>query len=97
MGLLEQLAAAAIRNRMLAALRDRCPAPLKEPLENLLSDKDAVSAIQQLATAAHAGKAEVTAESLLALPFSEATATHLQENPRLVKFLVMAAASLQKR
>ncbi len=96
MGLLEQIAAAAIRNRMVAALRDRCPAPLKDALESLLADKDAVSAIQQLATAAHAGKAEVTPETLLALPFTEATAALLQDNPRLVKFLVMAAAALQK-
>ena len=97
MGLLEQIAAAAIRNRMVAALRDRCPAPLKDKLEALLADKEAVAAIQQLATAAHAGKAEVTAESLLALPFAESTATLLQETPRLVKFLVMAAAALQSR
>ncbi len=97
MGLLEQLAAAAIRNRMLAALRERCPEPLKPQLESLLADKDAVAAIQQLATAAHAGKAEVNVENLMALPFSEATARLLQETPRLVKFLVMAAAALQKR
>ncbi len=97
MGLLEQIAAAAIRNRMIAALRDKCPAPLKEPLESLLADKDAVAAFQQLATDARAGKADVTPESIMALPLSEATATLLQENPRLVKFLVIAAAALQKR
>ncbi len=97
MGLLEQIAAAAIRNRMLAALRDRCPAPLKEPLESLLADNEAVAAFQKLATAAHAGKAEVTPESIAALPLSAPTATLLQENPRLVKFLVVAAASLRKR
>ncbi len=97
MGLLEHIAAAAIRNRMVSALRERCPAPLKEPLETLLGDKDAVSSIQQLATAAHAGQAEVTAESLLALPFSAATAALLQANPQLVTFLVIAAAALQKR
>ncbi len=97
MGLLEQIAAAAIRNRMVAALRERCPEPLREPLEQLLADKDAVAAIQQLATAAHAGKVEVTPDALMGLPLSGATTTLLQENPRLVKFLVMAAASLQKR
>ena len=97
MGLLEQIAAAAIRNRMVAALRDRCPDSLKDELETLLADKDAVAAIQQLATAAHAGKAAVTQETLLALPLPEATATLLQGNPRLVQFLVMAAAALQPR
>ncbi len=97
MGLLEQIAAAAIRNRMIAALRDKCPAPLKEPLENLLADKDAVAAFQKLATDARNGKAEVTAESIMALPLSDATTALLQQTPRLVKFLVVAAAALQKK
>ncbi len=97
MGLLEQLAAAAIRNRMVAALRDKCPGPLKEPLEQLLADKAAVSAFQTLAMAAHKGEAEVTVEAIMALPLSAETATLLQEKPRLVKFLVMAAAALQKK
>ena len=97
MGLLEQIAAAAIRNRMLAALRERCPEPLKDALESLLADKEAVNSIQQLATAAHAGKAEVTQESLLALPFSEGSAKLLAENTGLVTFLVTAAAALRKR
>ncbi len=96
MGLLEQIAAAAIRNRIIAGLRDNCPAQLKEPMEKLLADKDAVAAFQKLATDARAGKASVTAESIAALPLSEATATLLQENPRLVKFLVMAAARMMK-
>ncbi len=97
MGLLEHIAAAAIRNRMVSALRERCPAPLKEALETLLGDQEAVTAIQKLATAAHAGQAGVTAESLLGLPLAPATATLLQQNPPLVTFLVAAAAALQKR
>ncbi len=97
MGLLEQLAAAAIRNRMVAALRDKCPGPIKEPLEQLLADKDAVAAFQKLATAAHKGEAEVTAEAIMALPLAPETASLLQEKPRLVKFLVVAASALQKK
>ncbi len=97
MGLLEQIAAAAIRNRIISGLRENCPAPLKEPMESLLADKEAVAAFQQLATDARAGKAEVTVESISTLPLSEATATLLQENPRLVKFLVMAAARMMKK
>ncbi len=97
MGLLEQIAAAAIRNRIVAGLRDKCPAPLKEALEQLLADKDAVAAFQKLATDARAGKAEVTPETIMALPLSEATASLLQATPRLVKFLVIAAAALQKK
>ncbi len=96
MGLLEQIAAAAIRNRMIAALRERCPAPLQEALESLLADKDAVAAFQKLATDARNGQAEVTAESILALPLSEATSALLQATPRLVKFLVIAAAALKR-
>ncbi len=97
MGLLEQLAAAAIRNRIISGLRENCPTQLKEPMEQLLADKDAVAAFQKLATDARAGKAEVTVESITALPLSEATATLLQENPRLVKFLVMAASRMMKK
>ncbi len=97
MGLLEQIAAAAIRNRIIAGLRDNCPGPLKEPMEKLLADKDAVAAFQKLATDARAGKAEVTVESITALPLAKATAALLQENPRLVKFLVMAASRLTKK
>ncbi len=96
MGLLEQIAAAAIRNRIIAGLRENCPAQLKEPMEALLADKDAIAAFQKLATDARAGKAEVTVESISALPLSEPTSTLLQEHPRLVKFLVMAAARMMK-
>ncbi len=96
MGLLEQIAAAAIRNRMIATLRERCPTPLQEALESLLADKDAVAAFQKLATDARNGQAEVTEESILALPLSEATSALLQATPRLVKFLVIAAAALKR-
>ncbi len=96
MGLLEQIAAAAIRNRIISGLRDNCPSQLKEPMDKLLADKDAVAAFQKLATDARAGKAEVTVESIMALSLSAATSTLLQENPRLVKFLVMAAARMMK-
>ena len=44
MGLLQNLAAVAIRNKVVGALREGCPAALKDALESLLSDKAAINA-----------------------------------------------------
>ncbi len=97
MGLLEQIAAAAIRKRIISGLRDTCPERLREPLETLLADPSAISAIQTYAMAAMKNKEKITTAGLLALEFSQSIATLLQENPALVRFLSAAAASMQKK
>ncbi len=94
MGLLENLAAAAIRNRVVAELRQHCPEGLKDALEQLLGSKEAVSAIQQFAMDARAGKASVTQETLLALPLPGAIRELLQATPQLCQYLVRAASAL---
>ncbi len=94
MGLLEQLAAAAIRNRVVAELRQHCPEGVKDALEQLLASKEAVSAIQQFAMDARAGKAAVSAEALLALPLPADALALLQGTPALAAYLVQAASAL---
>lgn len=46
MGLLENLAAVAIRNKVIAILKQNCPSNLQSMLEQLLSNKEAITAIQ---------------------------------------------------
>ena len=46
MGLLQNLAAVAIRNKVMGNLRGNCPAGIKEQLETLLAHKEAVGIIQ---------------------------------------------------
>lgn len=97
MGLLEQLAAAAIRNNVISSLRSNCPADLKDALEKLLADKEAVTAIQNLVMGAMKNPDRLSAEAVLALPYDEATAALLAETPALVEFLVQTAQAKIKR
>ena len=97
MGLLQNLAAAAIRNRVVAELRARCPEGVKDALEQLLGSNDAVSAIQQWAMDARAGKAAVTEGTLLGLPLPEGIRTLLQGTPELRSFLLRVASALAPR
>ncbi len=97
MGLLEQLAAAAIRNRVVSELRQHCPEDEKNALEQLLASKEAVAGIQQFAMDARAGKVGVSEAALLALPLPEDTLALLQARPGLCAYLVRAAAALAPR
>ncbi len=97
MGLLQNLAAAAIRNRIVAELRSRCPEGVRDALEGVLSSKPAVAAIQQFAMDARAGKTAVTVDALLGLPLPEDVRSLLQNTPALCRFLVCAAAALAPR
>lgn len=87
------MAAIAIRNKVVGALRDGCPADLKDSLEQLLADKEAVAAIQGLVAANLKSPAGINAEAVLALPMPQASADLLRENSALVDYLVRTAVS----
>lgn len=97
MGLLEQLAAAAIRNNVISTLRANCPADLQESLEQLLADKEALNAIQGLVMGAMKNPSALTPEAIKALPFSESTAALLTKVPVLADYLVETALAKMKR
>lgn len=97
MGLLEQLAAAAIRNNVISTLRSNCPADLKNALETLLADKDAITAIQNLVMGAMKNPDSLSAQAVMALHFGEDTAALLAETPALVDYLVQTALAKIKR
>ncbi len=97
MGLLENLAAAAMRNRVVAELRQHCPEGIRSALESVIASKEALAAVQQFAMDARAGKVRVTQESLLALPLPQAISELLRANPTLVQYLVHAASALAPR
>lgn len=93
MGLIQNLAAIAIRNKVVGALRENCPADLKESLEQLLADKDAVAAIQGLVGANLKTPAGINAEAVLGLQMPQASADLLRATPALVDYLVRTAVS----
>ena len=69
MGLLQNLAAVAIRNKVMANLRANCPEGIKNELETLLGNKEAVSVIQKFVTDAMKGGGKIQAEAVTTLPF----------------------------
>lgn len=93
MGLLQQLAAAAIRNKILAALRENCPTALREPLEALLANSEAVAAIQRFVSSALNHPEELRLEALLALPLPEESGNLLARHPELADYLLATARS----
>lgn len=97
MGLLEQLAAMAIRKKVSATLRDNCPADLKDGLEELLADENAVNAIQGILTAGMKNPATLRPESLKTQLLAGAAAAVLERFPGLTEYLVQTASSFLKR
>ncbi len=97
MGLMEQLAALAIRKKVSAVLRDNCPAELKNGLESLLGNEPAVSAIQGILTAGMKNPAALRPDSLKAKLEESAAAALLQQFPGLTEYLVQTASSFLKR
>lgn len=77
MGLLQDLAAVAIRTQVIAALRADCPAALKDDLEQLLGDNAAIAAIQKIVMAAVAAKRALTPDAFAALSLKPALADYL--------------------
>lgn len=91
MGLLQNLAAMAIRNKVVGALRDGCPEDLKPALEALLADKQAVAAIQGLVGANLKTPCGITAAAICGLEMPAASKELLAATPELVDYLVRTA------
>lgn len=93
MGLLQQLAAAAIRNKILATLREHCPASLREPLEALLADGDTVATLQHFVSSSLNHPEALSLEALLALPLPKKAEEVLSRHPELADYLLATARS----
>lgn len=97
MGLLENLAALAIRNQVIAALRADCPAELKDALEMLLGDNAAIAAIQGCVMQAMKSKSSLSAADITALSFSAAVQELLTAQPALAEYLAATANAKMPR
>lgn len=91
MNFLQQLAATAIRNQVVAALRADCPADITAALETLLADGAAVNTIRDFVMAHMKTPADITAAALTALPYADTTAALLQSTPALAQYLAGTA------
>lgn len=97
MGLLEQLAAAAIKKTVIATLRGSCPTHLQTQMEQLLGDAEAISQIQNFIMASMKNPAGITPEAICSLNYSQETTQLLAHTPELVQFLVQTAQSKLNR
>lgn len=97
MGLLQNLAAIAIRNQVISNLRANCPEAIKSELETLLANKEAVSVIQNFVTSAMKSGSAIKADAVLSLPFPADICQLLTNTPKLVTYLVMAARLIGKK
>ena len=93
MGLLQNLAAVAIRNKVVGALKESCPEELKSALETLLADKAAINAIQGLVGANLKNPAAINAAAILSLEMPQSSKELLEATPALVEYLVRTAVS----
>lgn len=91
MGLLQNLAAVAIRNKVMSNLRANCPEGIRNELETLLTNKEAVSIIQNFVTEAMKGSGRIQPEAVTTLPFPSEIQELMAANPKLVTYLVLAA------
>jgi hypothetical protein len=91
MGLLQNLAAIAIRNKVMGNLRANCPEGIKDALETLLANKEAVAIIQKFVTEAMKTGGKIQAEAVTTLPFPAEIQQLLADTPKLVTYLVLAA------
>lgn len=97
MGLLEDLAALAIRGQVIAALRAECPAELKDALEKLLADAPAIAAVQACVMQAMKAKRPLAADDIRALNFAGTAKDLPAQNPALVDYLVATANAKMPR
>ena len=91
MGLLQNLAALAIRKKVVAALEANCPPSLKEALAELLADNGAVTAIQNFVMANLKSPAAITPDALKGLEVSPAIKALFESTPRLLIYLSKVA------
>ncbi len=93
MNLLKNLAALAIRKQVTGALRAHCPEPLRDALETLLADDQAVTAIRNHIASKLKDPAAITADSLLRLELPDTARRLLSDNDELLRYLVDTARS----
>lgn len=93
MNFLQQLAATAIRNQVISALRANCPASLTAALEQLLGDENAINTIRDFVMGNLKNPASLTAEAFSALPYGEKTRELLSRTPALATYLAEIAHS----
>lgn len=91
MGLIQNLAAIAIRSKVVGALRAECPAELTEALEQLLADKAAVAAVQGLVAANLKSPAGITESAIMGLDVAADIKELFAATPELVAYLVRTA------
>ena len=91
MGLLQNLAALAIRKKVVAALEANCPPSLKEALAELLADNGAVTSIQNFVMANLKNPAAITPDALKGLEVSPAIKALFESTPRLLIYLSKVA------
>ena len=91
MGLLKNLAALAIRKKVVSALEANCPPSLKEALDKLLADKDAVTAIQNFVMANLKTPLSITPDALRGLEMPPAIKELFAETPKLLIYLSKVA------
>lgn len=91
MGLLQNLAALAVRKKVVAALEANCPPSLKEALAKLLADKAAVATIQNFVMANLKKPAAITPDALKSLELPPAIRELFESTPRLLIYLSKVA------
>lgn len=97
MGLLQNLAAIAIRNKVISGLRANCPADIKNDLETLLANKEAIDVIQNFVTAAMKSGDPIPPEAIANLPFPPDIRQLLQLTPQLLTYLTTSARMVGKQ
>lgn len=91
MGLLQNLAAMAIRKKVVAALEANCPPSLKDSLGQLLGDSAAVATIQNFVMANLKNPSAITPDALKGLAFSPAIQALFESAPKLLIYLSKVA------
>lgn len=91
MGLLQNLAAMAIRKKVVAALEANCPPSLKESLDKLLADNAAVTAIQNFVMANLKNPTAISPDALRELAFSPEIKALFEATPKLAIYLSKVA------
>ena len=91
MGLLKNLAAMAIRKKVVSALEANCPPSLRDALTTLLADNAAVTAIQNFVMANLKTPAAITPDALKGLEVPSAIRELFEATPRLLIYLSKVA------
>lgn len=91
MGLLQNLAAIAIRKKVVETLEANCPPELKDALAQLLADKTAVTQIQNFVMANLKTPTAITPQAVKALELPTAIRELFESTPKLLTYLAAVA------